>query len=106
MSYRFMRVLVFFDLPVETAVERREYTKFRRFLIKNGFVMMQESVYSKLTLNATAAAAVRANVVKYRPLTGLVQLMTITERQFSNIEFITGRHQSEILDNDERLVVL
>ena len=37
-NYRFMRILVFFDLPVETAKNRREYSRFRRFLIKEGFI--------------------------------------------------------------------
>ena len=47
MSYRFMRIIVMFDLPVVTSVERQEYTKFRKFLLKSGFIMMQESVYTK-----------------------------------------------------------
>ena len=44
MSYRFMRIIVFFDLPTETLEDKREYRKFRKMLIENGFVMMQESV--------------------------------------------------------------
>ena len=48
-----MRVLVFFDLPVITSENRRAYSKFRKFLLKNGFMMLQESVYCKLALNGT-----------------------------------------------------
>lgn len=48
MSYRFMRIIVMFDLPVVTSAERQEYTKFRKFLLKSGFIMMQESVYTKI----------------------------------------------------------
>ena len=44
---RFMRLLVFFDLPVESASQRKEYRLFRKFLIKDGYLMMQESVYAK-----------------------------------------------------------
>lgn len=40
-----MRVIVMFDLPVLTAQERRDYTRFRKHLLKNGFLMMQESIY-------------------------------------------------------------
>lgn len=47
MSYRFMRMFIFFDLPVITTENRRNYARFRKFLIKNGFIMMQESVYCK-----------------------------------------------------------
>ena len=50
-----MRVIVFFDLPTQTLEDKREYRKFRKFLIKKGFLMMQESVYCRLVLNQTVA---------------------------------------------------
>ena len=106
MSYRFMRMIVFFDLPVLTPEERRDYTLFRKFLIKNGFIMLQESVYSKLVLNATSQEAVIANIKKNRPLRGLVEVLTVTERQFSKMEIITGSIKSEYLSTDKRLVIL
>ena len=52
-----MRMLVFFDLPTETEANRREYRRFRKLLICNGFLMLQESVYCKLLLNSTAQSA-------------------------------------------------
>lgn len=106
MSYRYMRVMVFFDLPTLTASERREYTKFRKFLLKSGFLMMQESVYCKLALNTTVSSAIVTNVKKNKPQEGLVQILTITEKQFSKMEMITGNFKSEVLDSDERLVVI
>ena len=59
MSYRFMRVLVLFDLPVLTGDQRREYARFRKFLLKSGFLMLQEFVYCKLALNTTAVTGVQ-----------------------------------------------
>ncbi len=106
MSYRFMRVIVFFDLPVETKPQRREYARFRRFLIKTGFLMMQESVYSKIALNATAAEAIRRAVLAQSPAAGIVQLMIITEKQYNAIEFAVGNLENETLATDERLVIL
>ena len=106
MGYRFMRIMVFFDLPVTTSSDRREYTRFHKYLIKNGFIMMQESVYTKLALNAIVGNAIIANVRKNKPLAGLVQLLMVTEKQFSKIELILGELQSEILDTDERMVIL
>jgi CRISPR-associated protein Cas2 len=106
MNYRYMRVLVFFDLPTLTLENRREYTKFRKYLIKNGFIMVQESVYSKLALNTTVANSVVENVKKNKPSEGLVQLLTITEKQYSKMEFIVGENLSVVLDSDERLVIL
>lgn len=43
---KFMRILVFFDLPVKTKAEKREATKFRKFLINDGYHMLQYSVYA------------------------------------------------------------
>ena len=106
MSYRFMRVMVFFDLPVETRPQRREYARFRRFLVKTGFLMMQESVYSKIARNATAAEAIRRAGLAQSPAAGIVQLMIVTEKQYNSIEFVTGNAESETLATDERLVIL
>ena len=105
MSYRFMRVIVFFDLPVVTMEERRAYLTFRKYLLKSGFIMVQESVYSKLALNTTVANAVIENVKKNIPQEGLVQLLTITEKQYNKMEFLVGEKQKEVLDSDERMVI-
>lgn len=106
MGYRFMRVMVLFDLPVDTAEDRREYTRFRKFLIRHGFVMMQESVYTKIVLNPTAAKAVMQKVKAHSPVYGLIQMLVITEKQFANIELVIGDKQREVIDTDERLVIL
>lgn len=101
-----MRVLVFFDLPVETKEQRRAYTKFRKFLLRNGFLMLQESVYCKLALNTTAVNAIVEQVHKNSPAEGLVQLLTVTEKQYAKMDLIVGAVKSEVLDSDERLVIL
>lgn len=106
MSYRFMRMLVFFDLPTETAEDRRNYRRFRSGLIKNGFIMLQESVYCKLLMNSTADHYVREAVRKIRPPRGTVQMLTITEKQFSGIEYLVGEYHSDMISTDERMIVL
>ena len=106
MSNKFMRILVFFDLPTETSKDRKVYSKFRKFLIKEGFVMMQESVYVKLVLNNSVTNAVREKIEKNKPSKGLVQLLVITEKQFNSMEYIVGEKESNNLDDTERLVIL
>lgn len=101
-----MRVIVMFDLPVVTSQERRDYTQFRKFLLKSGFLMMQESIYCKLVQNSTAADSITENIRKNKPSKGLVQVMKVTEKQYSKIEYIVGENQSEVLDSDERLIIL
>lgn len=95
-----------FDLPVVTSQERRDYTQFRKFLLKSGFLMMQESIYCKLVQNSTAADSITENIRKNKPSKGLVQVMKVTEKQYSKIEYIVGENQSEVLDSDERLIIL
>ena len=101
-----MRVVIFFDLPVETSAQQREYRCFRKFLLKSGFVMMQESVYSKLAQNSGAAEAVINNVKKNTPSEGLVQLLSVTEKQFQKMEYLAGKSKSKVLDSDDRLVII
>ncbi|MBE6098592.1 MAG: CRISPR-associated endonuclease Cas2 [Anaerovibrio sp.] len=101
-----MRVIVFFDLPTETSEDKREYRKFRKFLLGNGFLMMQQSVYSKLVLNATAANAVTALVRGNCPDVGLVQMLTVTEKQYNNIELVIGENYSEVVNSTDKLVIL
>lgn len=106
MSYRYMRVMVMFDLPVLTALDRKEYTKFRKYLIKTGFLMLQESIYCKLAQNQSAADYIIENIRKNKPPKGLVQAMKITEKQFARMEYIVGNYSSEVIDSDERLIIL
>lgn len=106
MSYRFMRMIVMFDLPVETNEDKRNYRKLRKMLIKNGFVMMQESIYCRMVLNQSVERSLVEVIKKNRPPKGVVQLLTITEKQFSKSIYITGKSESDLIDSDERLIIL
>lgn len=106
MSYRFMRILLFFDLPVQSTSDRREYSRFHKFLIKSGFMMMQQSVYCHLALNATAVGSAIAAIRKNKPSEGVVQVLTVTEKQFARMEYILGDYCVDIINSDARLVVL
>lgn len=101
-----MRVIVLFDLPVLTEKNRRDYRTFRKFLIKSGFMMVQESVYCKLAQNGVVADAIAENVRKNKPSAGVVQLLRVTEKQYAKMEFIVGQSSNNVLNSDERLVVL
>ncbi len=100
-----MRVLVMFDLPTETAEERKAYRDFRKAIMKNGFFMMQESVYCKMVLNESAKNNTVLAIRKVRPAKGLVQILSVTEKQFQKMEFLVGNAKSEVIDSDERLVI-
>ena len=101
-----MRVIVFFDLPTETANDRKIYAKFRKMLINEGFIMMQESVYSKLALNNSIANSIKEKIYKNKPPEGIVQMMVITEKQYSSIEYVVGEKNNDVIDNTERLIII
>lgn len=67
---------------------------------------MQESVYCKMALNQSAANSIMDGVRKNSPGDGIIQMLTITEKQYNKIEFICGEVKRQILDTDERLVIL
>ena len=106
MSYRYMRVIDLFDLPMETREEKKQYSSFRKTLLKSGFVMLQKSVYSKIALNQTVEKAIKERIFKNRPKFGLVQMLSVTEKQFQSIENLIGESSSQTINNDKRIIVL
>lgn len=106
MSYRFMRLLVFFDLPTDSSEDKRNYRRFRTMLIKNGFMMLQESVYCRMFLTPSSEQAVMDVIRKNKPPVGSVQLLSVTEKQFAKSEYLVGEFHSEMIDSDERLIIL
>ncbi|MDT2756011.1 CRISPR-associated endonuclease Cas2 [Enterococcus asini] len=106
MSYRYMRHLLMFDMPQDTAEDRKQYRQFRKFLLSEGFVMHQYSIYTKLLLNGTAAKAMLSRLEQHKPRSGTVTILPITEKQFAKMIYLTGNKDYSIANSDERLVFL
>ena len=103
---RFMRILVFFDLPTLTNEDKRNYRSSRNVLIKNGFIMLQESVYCKLMTSPSVENSVKNMIQKNKPPQGIVQTLLVTEKQFSKMDYVVGESKSDIIDSEERLIIL
>lgn len=101
-----MRVILMYDLPSITYQERKAYIKFHRFLEQEGFIQMQESIYTKLAINTPVCNAIIKKVKDNAPKEGLIQIMKITEKQFSQIEIIAGSLKSNKEDSEERLIII
>ncbi len=106
MRNRIMRTIVFFDLPNIYSIDRRNYNRFRKYLINEGFLMLQESVYSKLVLNSQQSQFLINRIRKNSPKKGLIQVLLITENQYTQMEYIIGNSKSKIVNSEERLIVL
>ena len=106
MRNRVVRTIVFFDLPNVYLKDKKNYLKFRKYLLSEGFIMMQESVYSKIVMNTQQATLLLERLRKNSPNKGIIQVLTITERQYSQIEYIIGDSNSKIINTEDRLVIL
>ncbi|XXG31945.1 MAG: CRISPR-associated endonuclease Cas2 [Ferrovum myxofaciens] len=87
---RFMRLLVFFDLPVVTKAERRAYTLFRRFLINDGYDMIQYSIYGRILNGEDALEKHMKRLVNSLPPEGSVRCLSVTEKQFAGMKMLVG----------------
>lgn len=105
-GFRFMRMILFFDLPILTMEDKRNYRQFRKMLIKNGFIMLQESVYCKMMTSPSMENSIKNMLHNNKPPKGLIQTITVTEKQFVKMDYISGEYTSDIIDSEERLIIL
>ena len=101
-----MRIILFFDLPSVTYKDIREYTIFVKYLKKNGFVRMQESVFTKLALNNTVVNSVLNDLKKNLPPEGIVSVLTITEKQFTSIEHFLVEIKTDVIMSEDKVIKL
>ena len=87
---RYMRILVFFDLPMVTRTERRAYTIFRRFLINDGYDMIQFSIYGRILNGNDAEIKHMKRLVDNLPHAGSVRCLSVTEKQFASMKLLVG----------------
>lgn len=85
-----MRMVVFFDLPVVTRENRRNYAQFRRFLLNDGYDMIQLSVYGRILNGNDALEKHMKRLVANLPPAGSVRVLTVTEKQFASMRLLVG----------------
>ena len=96
MSYRFMRMILMFDMPMQSPEDKRTYRQFRKYLLSEGFLMHQFSIYSKLLLNDTANKAMLRRLEKNNPKVGNISLLTVTEKQFARMIYLNGEKSDSV----------
>ena len=99
-------MILMFDMPTETVEERKAYRKFRKFLLSEGFIMHQFSIYSKLLLNNSANKAMIDRLQANNPKKGNITLLTVTEKQFARMIYLNGERDMSVANSDKRLVFL
>ena len=100
-----MWLFAMFDLPVDEPVLRREYTQFRNSLLKQGFTMLQYSIYVHYVRSEETEAVYRERVTDALPTHGQVRLMSITDRQFEKMEVFVGKKRTRAEDPPHQLML-
>ena len=98
-----MWVFTMFDLPVQTKKDRYEYTRFKKFLGKEGFDMMQFSVYIRHCPSIEAAEAYVKKIGKHLPKKGTVTTFMLTDKQFERIKHYYCRDEIGPPDSPQQL---
>lgn len=103
---KFMRVLLMFDIPTKSKKEQKYATRFRNELIKQGFFMMQFSVYMRICKGISAAKSAVERVRGILPPLGNVRTLIITAKQFDNMQILLGSAGFNERMNDDKNLVL
>jgi CRISPR-associated protein Cas2 len=102
---RFMWLFVFFDLPVGTKTERRTATQFRNFLLKDGYMMIQFSVYARICNGQDRADKHIQRINAKIPEKGSVRLIQITDKQYERMKILVGTKRNNEKTKSEQLVL-
>lgn len=90
-----MRILVFFDLPTTSAKAKREYVLFRRFLLKDGYDMLQWSVYGRIVNGVDSMQTHLKRLEANLPPAGSVRCLTVSEKQFAQMKILVGEPKKQ-----------
>lgn len=102
-QYRILWVVVFFDLPTETKTDRRNYSRFRKKLLKDGFTMLQYSIYVRHCSSRENSEVHSKRVKGNLPPKGEVIIFSLTDRQFAAMEFFRGKQETDPPDTPQQL---
>ncbi len=100
-----MWVLALFDLPVETASQRKAYVRFRKNLLHDGFTMMQYSVYQRHCASPENATVHLNRMGARVPTEGEVRFLVITDKQFEKIVTFVGKKRKPAAPSPSQLEV-
>lgn len=102
-EYRILWILVFFDLPTDTAKDRKIYSTFRKKLLKDGFTMFQFSIYLRHCASRENADVHIRRVKKSLPQKGQIGILTVTDKQFGMMELFYGKQEQELPETKHQL---
>ena len=102
---KFMWLFVFFDLPVKTKPERRTSTRFRNFLLKDGYMMIQFSVYARICNGKDRVDKHLQRLNSIIPEKGSVRVIQITDKQYERMKILVGTKKNNEKSKSDQLVL-
>lgn len=104
-GYRLMRMMAMFDLPVLTKSERKRAADFRKFLLDQGFEMVQFSVYSRFAAGRERLEALTRKIGAAVPQDGKVDVLFFTDKQYEQIVSFRGKKHGPMAKKPEQLAL-
>ncbi|MGN0849454.1 MAG: CRISPR-associated endonuclease Cas2 [Victivallaceae bacterium] len=100
-----MWIMVMFDLPTITKEEKRDYTRFRKYLLREGFIALQYSVYARYSACRENARKYYRYIGEIVPAGGRVRILMVTEKQFGEMVSLYGKSVQEVEKKPEQLLL-
>ncbi len=101
----YMRLFLFFDLPVTKKEDRKIATRFRKDLLNEGFTMLQFSVYCRVCRGQDIVEREIRRIKQILPPKGNVRILQVTDKQYGNMEFLVGMPKKEEIIGVEQLLL-
>ncbi len=92
---KFMRLIVFFDIPTKTKSDKKSAYSFRKFLLKDGYCMLQYSVYARVCNGMDAVRKHEGRLNENLPDVGAVRMLVLTDKQYSSMKILVGTAKKE-----------
>ena len=100
-----MWLFVFFDLPVKTKPQRKAATQFRNFLLKDGYMMIQFSVYGRVCNGQDRVEKHAQRLSSRLPAVGSVRMMQVTDKQYQRMKILVGNQKNNEKTKTEQLLL-
>ena len=101
-----MWILVMFDLPTDTQIQRKSATKFRNFLLDEGFERSQFSVYARFVASREAMFSRIKKIERNLPEKGDIQILNFTDRQYRDLVHFSDQGRLKSKKNHDQLVLI
>ncbi len=107
-AFRIMWLMLMFDLPTKTKKQRKKYHWFHQKLEKEGYTMIQYSVYGKIFSSVESANLGKKrikNFIKTNIKNGNIRILMFTDKQFAAMDIIIGEKSTEEKNEPKQLLL-